>query len=98
MAVLRRSLLREQRQAAFRARRWPPSSALVLFLLTGAVAVLMAQIPKSAAPKAEPAAPLDPLRRETPRSAVDGLLRCGEREDFACMSRYLQPTPGLNLD
>ena len=92
--------MRELRQDVPRALRWiwPPLSALALFLLAGTVAAATAQIPNSAPAKAEPAAPADPLRRETPRNAAEGLLRCGEREDFACISRYLQPTPGVNLD
>lgn len=57
-----------------------------------------AQIPKSASPKAEPASPVDPLRRETPRSAVEGLLRCNEREDAACAARYLQPPLDQQVD
>ncbi len=60
----------------------------------------LAQLPKSAAPPtmAEPAAALDPLRRGTPHSTVEGLLRCGAREDFACIARYLQPVPGQGMD
>jgi MscS family membrane protein len=58
----------------------------------------IAQITKSAPAKAAPAATLDPLRRETPRSMIEGLLRCGERKDFACISRYLEPVPGLDVE
>ena len=39
----------------------------------------------------EDLSPIDPLRRETPRSAVEGLLRCDGRGDFECAVRYLQP-------
>jgi MscS family membrane protein len=44
--------------------------------------------------KAEPAAPIDPLGRTTPRGAVMGLLKCSESEDYETAARYLQPTPG----
>ena len=71
---------------------------LALCLLAGPVAISVAQLPKAAAPKPEPASPVDPLRRETPRSAVEGLLRCGEREDVACAGRYLEPPPDQQVD
>jgi MscS family membrane protein len=56
-----------------------------------------AQLPTSAAPppaKAEPTAAIDPLGRQTPRSAMMGLLKCAESEDYETAARYLQPTPG----
>jgi MscS family membrane protein len=89
----RRKVVRKVRH-----RSCAPLSALALWLLAGAVAISAAQIPKSAPAKAEPAPALDPLHRETPRSTVEGLLRCGEREDFACISRYLEPVPGLDVE
>jgi len=66
-------------------------------LLGGGLPVSHAlQLPK---PSAAPAKvePIDPLRRETPRSSVEGLLRCVARDDYATAARYLQPTPGVNL-
>jgi MscS family membrane protein len=57
-----------------------------------------AQIPKPAPPQAQPAAVTDPLGRETPRTTIEGLIRCGEREDYACIARYLQPVPGEAVD
>jgi len=61
---------------------------------------LPAQLPTSASPpaKAEPAAPIDPLGRETPRSAVQGLLKYGARRDFTTAARYLQLPPGQDTD
>ena len=56
-----------------------------------------AQLPTSAAPppaKTEPTAAIDPLGRQTPRSAMMGLLKYGESEDYETAARYLQPTPG----
>jgi len=46
--------------------------------------------------KAESATPIDPLGRETPRSAIIGLLKCAERDDYENAARYLQPTLSLN--
>src|SRR5271157_1089096 len=70
--------------------------ALSIFLFVGSAAHSPAQLPTSAAPpaKTEPTAPIDPLGRETPRSAVMGLLKYAEREDFATGARYLQLPPG----
>ena len=92
--------MREHRQVVARAPRWvwPSRSALGLCLLAAAVAISAAQLPKAAPPKAEPAASVDPLGRETPRSAVEGLLRCGERDDVACAARYLQPPADQQMD
>ena len=92
--------MRGHQQEARRARSWTwfCLSALALLLLAGTVATSTAQIPKAAPPKAEPAAHVDPLRRETPRDAVEGFLRCNEREDLACAARYLQPPPHQQMD
>src|SRR5215831_6729923 len=72
---------------------------LFSFLLASSSADSLAQLlkPKSPAATPEPAT-LDPLRRETPRGAVEGALRCSEREDFACVARYLQAPPGQQMD
>lgn len=92
--------MRELLQGARRALRrlMPPTTALTLFVLAVTVVTSTAQIPKSAPPTPAPAAPVDPLRRETPRSAVEGLLRCTEREDFACVARYLQSPADQQID
>src|SRR5215469_7379985 len=84
----------------WRRRKWAFAIVLTSILWTAASVRSTAQLPKATAPpaKAEPATMVDPLRRETPRSTVEGLLRCGEREDFACIARYLQPLPGQNVD
>jgi len=71
--------------------------ALAIFILVGSVAHSPAQLPTSAAPppaKAEPTIAVDPLRRDTPHSAMMGFLKCTEREDYETAARYLQPTPG----
>jgi MscS family membrane protein len=60
-----------------------------------------AQLPTSAAPppsKAEPKATIDPLGRETPRGTMMGLLKYGERQDFATAARYFQLDPDQGTD
>jgi len=96
-------LLRENRQGTGKSLNWPCALHIVLsiFLFVGAAARSPAQLPTSAAPppaKAEPAVPIDPLGRETPRRAVMSLLKYGERQDFATAARFLQPVPGENID
>jgi len=70
--------------------------ALSIFLFVGSAVHSPAQRPTSATPpsEAEPTAPIDPLGRETPRSAVNGLLKYAARQDFATAARYLQLPPG----
>ena len=71
--------------------------ALAVFIFAVSVAHSPAQLPTPAPPppaKAEPAAPIDPLGRETPRGAMMGLLEYSERDDYETAARYLQPMPG----
>jgi len=96
-------LPRENRQGIRKSLNWTYTLeiALAIFLFVGSAAHSPAQLPTSATPppaKAEPTAPIDPLRRETPRSAVKGLLKYAEHQDFATAARYLQPTPGQDTD
>jgi MscS family membrane protein len=80
-------------------RRCALRIALSILLFVGAAARLPAQLPKSAPPaKTEPTVPIDPLRRETPRSTVMGLLKYAERQDFATAARYLQLPPGQDTN
>jgi MscS family membrane protein len=72
--------------------------ALAIFFYLGSAAYSPAQIPASPPAKAEPAAKIDPLGRETPRRAVMSLLKDLERQDFANAARYLQPTPGQDTN
>jgi len=75
--------------------------ALAIFVFAGSTADSSAQLPTSAPPppaKAEPATPIDPLGRATPRGAVMGLLKCTESEDYETAARYLQPTPGQDTN
>jgi MscS family membrane protein len=74
---------------------------LAVLLIAGSAVHSPAQLPASAAPpppKAEPAAKLDPLGRETPRSAMIGFLKYGERGDLATAAHYLQLPPGQDTD
>jgi MscS family membrane protein len=68
-----------------------------VFIFAVSVAHSPAQLPTPAPPppaKAEPTASIDPLGRETPRSAMMGLLEYSERDDYETAARYLQPMPG----
>jgi MscS family membrane protein len=70
--------------------------ALAIFLFVGSTANSTAQLPTSAAPpaKTEPTAQIDLLGRNSPHSAMMGLLKCTEDEDYETAARYLQPIPG----
>ncbi len=95
-------LISKSGQAKSQSLKWPCAlrKALCVFLFAGSVAQSPAQLPASAPPaaKAEPAAIVDPLGRETPRSTVMGALKYIERQDFATVARYLQPPPGQNAN
>jgi MscS family membrane protein len=95
-------LLRNSRQGISQFLNWifARRITLVVCLFVGSVAHSPAQFSPSAVPpaKAEPAAPVDPLGRETPRRAVMSLLKYAERQDFATASRFLQPVPGQDID
>jgi MscS family membrane protein len=93
------SLLRENRSGISKSfiRTYTLEISLATFVLLGSPAYSAAQLPKFPArppAKGEPSATIDPLGRETPRSAVMGFLRYAARQDFAAAARYLQPTPG----
>ena len=69
--------------------------AVILFVaLAARLGAQLATSPTSTSSKPEPALALDPLRRENPRSAVMGLLKCIENKDSATAARYLQAPPG----
>jgi MscS family membrane protein len=89
--------LRESRRGRSKSPHWTHALriALSIFLLVGAAAHSPAQGLTSATPppaKAEPAAPIDPFGRATPRSALMGLLKYETKQDFATAAHYLQPT------
>ena len=96
-------LLRKSRPRISKCLNWTYTLdiALAIFLFIGSVPHSRAQVPTAAAPppaKAEPATPIDPLGRETPRGAVMGLLKHGEREDFSTAALYLQSGPGQDTN
>jgi MscS family membrane protein len=89
--------LRENRSGRSKSLHWADALriALPILLLVGSGAHSAAQSPSSAAPlpvKAEPAAPIDPLGRENPRSSLMGLLKYETQKDFTAAAHYLQPT------
>jgi MscS family membrane protein len=93
------SLLRENRSGISKSfvRTHPLEIALAAFSFLGSAAYSTAQLPKFATKPpthSEPSATIDPLGRQTPRSAVMGFLKYEERQDFATAAHYLQPTPG----
>jgi MscS family membrane protein len=73
--------------------------ALAVLLFAGSAVNSSAQLPKVPAPepKAEPAAPLDPLGRQTPRSSVLNLMKYEASGDYATAARFLELPPGENL-
>jgi MscS family membrane protein len=70
--------------------------ALTASLCLGSATHSSAQLPTSAPPpqKTEPTTLVDPLGRETPRSALIGFLKYEQLENYATAARYFQPTPG----
>jgi MscS family membrane protein len=97
------SLLRENRFGISKSLRWTCALgvALPILLFAGSAVHSVAQLPKSAAPlpaKSEPTAPIDPLGRETPRGTMMGLLKYGERRDYATAARYMQLDPSHGMD
>lgn len=96
-------LLRDNRHGRSESLHWAHALriALSILLLVGVAVHSPAQGPISAAAppaKAEPAAPIDPLGRETPRSALMGLLKYETKKDFATATQYLQPTQAGETD
>jgi MscS family membrane protein len=77
------------------------SVALATFIFVVSPPNSPAQLPTpSSTPpaKAEATTPIDPLGRETPRSAMMGLLKCTERDDYGTAARFLEPTPGRDTN
>ena len=95
--------LRKNRQRIGRLLNWTCTVdiALVIFVFVGSIANSQAQLPTPAAPppaQSEPATPIDPLGRETPRSAMMGFLKYEQLGDYGTAARYLQPTPRQNTN
>jgi MscS family membrane protein len=75
------------------------SLAFAALLLAGSAVSSPAQLPKlpTPEPKAEPAAPVDPLGRQTPRSSLLNFLKYEASGDYITAARFLQLPPGENL-
>ena len=75
------------------------SFAFALLLSTGSAVHSLAQLPKvpGPVPKAEPAPPLDPLGRQTPRSSLLNLMKYEASGDYTTAARFLELPPGENV-
>lgn len=94
-------VLRKNRQGVgwLLKRTYSLSLAFAVLLIACSAVSSPAQLPKVQAPepKAEPAAPLDPLGRQTPRSTLMNLMKYEANGDYATAARFLQLPPGENL-
>ena len=95
--------LRENRQGISKSLGWTCilGAALAIFLFLGSAGYSPAQLPTSpasATAKTESTPTVDPLGRETPRSAMMGFLKYEQREDYGTAARYLQSSPGQDTD
>src|SRR6202451_1026648 len=93
------SLLRQNQQGVGRPLRNFALSVLAVLLALGSVVSSPAQLLKvpKPEPKAEPAAPLDPLGRQTPRSSLMNLMKYEASGDYATAARFVQLPPSANL-
>ena len=93
-------LLGKSRQAVGLLVKQAYRFGFVVLLLAGSAIPSPAQLKALAPrpPKAEPAATIDPLGRETPRGTVIGFLKYEKRGDYATAARYLQLPPGQNTN
>jgi MscS family membrane protein len=93
------SLLRQNKPRISRSLRDFALSVLAVFLVIGSALsspTQLLKVPKPE-PKAEPAAPLDPLGRQTPRSSIMNFMKYETSGDYAIAARYLQLPPGENV-
>ncbi len=96
------SLVKKNRQGVGRLLKqaYTLCFTFAILLFAGSAVSSPAQLPKIPAPepKAEPAAPLDPLGRQTPRSSLINLMKYEASGDYATAARFLQLPPGENLE
>ena len=93
------SLLRKNEQRIGRSLGNFAISVLAVLLSLGSAVSSPAQllkIPKEE-PKAEPAVPVDPLGRQTPRSSLINFMKYDTSGDYITAARFLQLPPGENL-
>jgi MscS family membrane protein len=93
-------LLGKSRQAVGLLVKQAYRFGFIALLLSGSAVPSPSQLKALAPrpPKAEPAAVVDPLGRETPRGTVMGFLKYEKRGDYATAARYLQLPPGQNTN
>jgi MscS family membrane protein len=95
------SLLRKNRKGVGRLLKQTYTLSFVFAVLffAGSPVRSPAQLPKlpKPEPKAEPAPPLDPLGRQTPRSSLINFLKYERSGDYVTAARFLQLPPGENL-
>ena len=95
------SLLRENGRGVGRLLKlaYTLSFAFAVLLFAGSAISSPAQLLKvpKPEPKAEPAAPLDPLGRQTPRSSLLNLMKYEATGDYTTAARFLQLPPGENV-
>jgi MscS family membrane protein len=95
------SLLRDyqQRIARLLSQTYTFTLTFGVLLFAGSAAYSSAQLPKVPTPESKPApaAPLDPLGRQTPRSSLINLMKYEASGDYATAARFLQLPPGENL-
>src|SRR5277367_657539 len=95
------SLLRKNRKGVGRLPKqtYTLIFAFAVLFFAGSAVHSPAQLPKLPAPEAktEPAAPLDPLGRQTPRSSLINLMKYEASGDYATAARFLQLPPGENM-
>jgi len=95
------SFLRKNRQGVGRLLKqtYTLSLAFAVVLFGGAAIHSPAQLPKVPTPESKPApaAPLDPLGRQTPRSSLINLMKYEASGDYTTAARFLQLPPGENL-
>ena len=95
------ALLKENRKGVGRLLKhnYALSLAFAALLFGGSAVHSPAQLPNTppAEPKTEPAAPVDPLGRQTPRSSLLNLMKYQAIGDYATAARFLQLPPGENI-
>src|SRR5580692_2360919 len=95
------SLLRQNHEGVGRLLKQTCTLSFVFAILffVGSTVPSPAQLPKLSAPepKAEPAAPQDPLGRQTPRSSLINFMKYEASGDYVTAARFLQLPPGENL-
>src|ERR1700722_6594797 len=93
------SFLRQNEQRISRSLRNFAPSVLAILLVLGSTVSSPAQLPKipTPEPKAQPAAPQDPLGRQTPRSSLINFMKYDTSGDYATAAHFLELPPGEDV-